>query len=73
MRFEMRGRRLIELARKLVLFCDGISTIVGLFAGPWAFFRRTHACDPIKALLAIHRLDSANSVCSCAVFLANPR
>ena len=42
--------------------------------GSLAAFGRTHpriSCSNVRR--TIHRLDSANSVCSCAVFLASPR
>ena len=41
--------------------------------GPLAVCGRTHASAPIKVRRTIHKFDSANSVCSCAVFLASPR
>ena len=34
---------------------------------------RTHPCVAISCRLVIQRLDSANSVCSCAVFYSSPR
>ena len=46
----------------------------GPFRGPLAASRRTHprtSCSNVRR--TIHRLDSANSVCNCAVFLASPR
>ena len=36
-------------------------------------FRRTHACAPINWRRTIHKLDSANSVTSWAVFFLRPR
>ena len=36
-------------------------------------FRRTHPLAPINWLRTIQRLDSANSVTSCAVFFFKPR
>ena len=38
-----------------------------------ADFRRTHATEPMSFRLTSHRLASAHSVCTCAVFLASPR
>ncbi len=37
------------------------------------FFGRTHATDSINFPRPIHKLDSANSVTSCAVFFLKPR
>ena len=41
--------------------------------GTLAVCKRTHACAPIRLRRAIHRLDRANSVCSCAVFFFKAR
>ena len=44
------------------------------FVGPLAVCRRTHARNPCSSVRrTIQRLDRANKVCSCAVFLASPR
>jgi hypothetical protein len=48
----------------------GVLVRNGAHPGP---FGRTHAMAPSKCRRAIHRLDSANSVCNWAVFLASPR
>ena len=42
--------------------------------GPWALCRRTYPRAMFKSLCrAIQRLESANNVCSCAVFFIKPR
>ena len=42
--------------------------------GEFPDFGRTHAAPhKMRCLRAIHRLESANSVVSCAVFFFNPR
>jgi len=41
--------------------------------GPRGRCRRTHPAAPINRRRAIHRLDSANNVSTCAVFFFNPR
>jgi hypothetical protein len=49
---------------------------VAVFSSPWAAplrGSRTHACASNNLLRAIHKLDSANKVVSCAVFFFNPR
>ncbi len=38
-----------------------------------AYSTRTYAPAPFNSARAIHRLDSANSVVSCAVFFFSPR
>ncbi len=73
MRFEVCRRGLIEPTRNLGPQRSGVSPFASLFPGHLAVCRRTHACTSIKCLRAIHRLDSANSVCNCAVFFAKPR
>lgn len=73
MRFEMCLCHPVEAPRRFGPLCRGIQPITGLFPGPLAVCTRTHACAPIKGRRAIHRLDSANSVCSWAVFFFRPR
>lgn len=47
----------------------------GVVCSLLAVYRRTHPCAATftRRLRAIHRLVSANSVTTCAVFLASPR
>ena len=57
--------RLNAAARRMLRFAA--------FHAPLARGRRTHPCISINLRRAIHTLDSANNVTSCAVFFAKPR
>ena len=55
-------------------FSERLKVDFAPFVGPLAVCRRTHARNPCSSVRrTIQRLDRANKVCSCAVFLASPR
>ena len=62
-----------ETMREIRSLVAGFPATFSPIPGTLAVCRRTHACAPIRLRCAIDRLDSANSVCSCAVFFFNPR
>ncbi|MBS1176069.1 MAG: hypothetical protein H6R06_481 [Proteobacteria bacterium] len=50
-----------------------LASALQLFHVAIAVFRRTFSSSTSSALRTIHKLDSANSVVSCAVFFFSPR